>query len=92
MLSQGKETGPEKCGTGTGSPIFAGSGLKKIWTFREYAPPKTVKKRLPRPIDADVMDEVRRLVNNFESDSEPDTVTLNQLRLHSIQIGRVRID
>ena len=66
--------------------------MKKIWTFREYAPPKTVKKRLPRPIDADVMDEVRRLVNNFESDSEPDTVTLNQLRLHSIKIGRVRID
>ena len=53
---------------------------------------KPSKKRAPRPIDADVMDEVGRLVNIFKSDFEPHSVSLEQLRMHSIEIGRVRID
>ena len=38
------------------------------------------------------MDEVKRLINNFDSDFDPQTVSLEELESHSIELGRVPID
>ena len=43
-------------------------------------------------LDQTVMDEVKRLINNFDSDFDPQTVSLDELEAHSIELGRVRID
>ena len=60
--------------------------------FGDLPLPKASKKRAPHPIDADVMDEVKRLINIFDSDFDPQTVSLEELQSHSIELGRVRID
>ena len=53
---------------------------------------KPSKKRARRRIDEDVMYEVRRLIRVFDADFDPQSVTLEELLSHSIELGRVRID
>ena len=48
------------------------------------------KKRPPKPIDTNVFKKVRQLVNNFEFDFSPETVTLEELKSHAIELGGVR--
>ena len=48
------------------------------------------KKRPPKPIDTNVFKKVRQLVNNFEFDFSPESVTLEELKSHAIELGGVR--